>query len=183
MCGYLWRKGWILRVNVTSHQQSAFTEFTCGHMYIHHEVLLLIWFSVLEVSGPLTLSSWTVLLHYVYHFSSYHLGCGKLWVTDGIWKLNFAHCMYHVQVRHVHCSNLVCWIKAFMYSCSILWKICQPLISPTYAPRLLLMVRSFVKSIVIFWVNKHHRIAWLPTVCGAQKEGITTSEHKRPVCC
>ena len=40
MCGYLRRKVRILRVDVTSHQQSAFTEFTCVHMYIHHEVLL-----------------------------------------------------------------------------------------------------------------------------------------------
>ena len=35
MCGYSGRKGWILRVDVTSRQQSAFTEFTCVHMYIH----------------------------------------------------------------------------------------------------------------------------------------------------
>ncbi|KAK6169667.1 hypothetical protein SNE40_020669 [Patella caerulea] len=24
-------------------------------------------------------------------------GCGKLWVTDGLWKLQFAHCMFHKQ--------------------------------------------------------------------------------------
>lgn len=27
------------------------------------------------------------------------IGCGKLWVTDGIWKLTFPHCMYRCQVR------------------------------------------------------------------------------------
>lgn len=26
------------------------------------------------------------------------VGCGELWVTDGIWRLNFPHCMYQVKV-------------------------------------------------------------------------------------
>ena len=26
-------------------------------------------------------------------------GCGKLWVTDGIWKLTFPHCMFKVKVN------------------------------------------------------------------------------------
>ena len=25
-------------------------------------------------------------------------GCGRLWVTDGIWKTQFAHCMFAVEV-------------------------------------------------------------------------------------
>ena len=26
------------------------------------------------------------------------LGCGSLWITDGIWKLTFPHCMYKCKV-------------------------------------------------------------------------------------
>ncbi len=31
-------------------------------------------------------------------------GCGKLWVTDGIWKTVFPHCMFRVEVC-VHSVN------------------------------------------------------------------------------
>ena len=27
-------------------------------------------------------------------------GCGALWVTDGIWKLSFQHCMHRVEVHY-----------------------------------------------------------------------------------
>ena len=29
-----------------------------------------------------------------------YIGCGILWVTDGIWKLNFPHCMHRVKVKY-----------------------------------------------------------------------------------
>lgn len=31
----------------------------------------------------------------------YSLGCSQLWVTDGIWKLRFPHCMHRVKVTYV----------------------------------------------------------------------------------
>ena len=57
MCRYLGRKGWVLRVDVTSHQQSTFTEFTCVHVYIHHEVLLLILIFHVELSPKVVASA------------------------------------------------------------------------------------------------------------------------------
>ena len=27
-----------------------------------------------------------------------YTGCGKLWVTDGIWSLSYPHCMYKMKV-------------------------------------------------------------------------------------
>ena len=27
------------------------------------------------------------------------LGCGKLWITDGIWKLTFPHCMFPAAMK------------------------------------------------------------------------------------
>lgn len=27
-------------------------------------------------------------------------GCGNLWVTDGIWKLSYPHCMYQMKVKY-----------------------------------------------------------------------------------
>ena len=30
-----------------------------------------------------------------------YAGCGKLWVTDGVWKLAFPHCLYHVEASHI----------------------------------------------------------------------------------
>ena len=38
----------------------------------------------------------------------FHLlvGCGSLWVTDGIWKTVFPHCMFKVEV-HVYTCVIV----------------------------------------------------------------------------
>ncbi len=36
-------------------------------------------------------------------------GCGTLWVTDGIWKVNFPHCMYRVEVAMLF-MLFVCWL-------------------------------------------------------------------------
>ena len=33
-------------------------------------------------------------IHCYYH---YNIGCGTLWVTDGIWKLVFPHCMHRLK--------------------------------------------------------------------------------------
>ena len=35
-------------------------------------------------------------------------GCGRPWVTDGIWKLQFPHCMFRVQVY------------LFLFKCSVI---------------------------------------------------------------
>lgn len=36
------------------------------------------------------------------------LGCGKLWVTDGIWKTVFPHCMFRMKVySHNNYSRLI----------------------------------------------------------------------------
>lgn len=37
-------------------------------------------------------------------------GCGQLWVTDGIWKTVFPHCMFKVEV-------CLCWIT----HCTTIW--------------------------------------------------------------
>ena len=43
----------------------------------------------------------------VIYFVLEFLGCGTLWVTDGIWKLTFPHCMHRVkQGMHDHFKNL-----------------------------------------------------------------------------
>ena len=36
------------------------------------------------------------------------LGCVRLWITDGIWKTVFPHCMFHVEVTcifHYLCTS------------------------------------------------------------------------------
>ncbi len=40
------------------------------------------------------------------------IGCGHLWVTDGIWKTTFPHCMFKMEVcwLHVHV-----YIRTFIY--------------------------------------------------------------------
>ena len=42
-------------------------------------------------------------------------GCAKLWVTDGIWKLQFAHCMYHLSVCTAFCAFYPRPVLAFGY--------------------------------------------------------------------
>lgn len=39
-----------------------------------------------------------VIPHATVHLS--RVGCGYLWVTDGIWKTVFPHCMFRVTVSH-----------------------------------------------------------------------------------
>ena len=34
----------------------------------------------------------------IYMMCFFAVGCGTLWVTDGIWKLTFPHCMHRVKV-------------------------------------------------------------------------------------
>ena len=33
------------------------------------------------------------------YIHSYCTGCGKLWITDGIWKLTFPHCMFPTTMK------------------------------------------------------------------------------------
>ena len=45
-----------------------------------------------------------ILLQYVDKFPT--TGCGQLWVTDGVWKTVFPHCMFKVEVCPVLCVGL-----------------------------------------------------------------------------
>ena len=55
---------------------------------------------------------------FVFNFSIHKLGCGKLWVTDGIWILNFSHCMYQVKVSCI--TTIDIHTQVITYSMSIL---------------------------------------------------------------
>lgn len=36
-------------------------------------------------------------------------GCGRLWVTDGIWKVAFPHCMFRVEVSVIDNKVMLYW--------------------------------------------------------------------------
>ena len=48
-----------------------------------------------KLRGIYFLSAHRALLYIGYQTST---GCGKLWVTDGIWSLTYPHCMYKMKV-------------------------------------------------------------------------------------
>ena len=59
----------------------------------------------MQSAWSVTYSINEVLAHYsLFQYYDIIVGCGELWVTDGIWRLNFPHCMYQVKV-YVTCKN------------------------------------------------------------------------------
>lgn len=48
-----------------------------------------------------------------------HTGCGRVWVTDGIWKLTFPHCMMQKKVI-IQLTSYPCVIKGKYTAISVL---------------------------------------------------------------
>ena len=57
-------------------------------------------FDFLELKPKLSQSN----LH-AYVLYPYYIGCGRLWVVDGQWKLMFAHCMMKRKVKKTTLIN------------------------------------------------------------------------------
>ena len=79
-------------------------------------------------------------------FCVYIIGCGTLWVTDGIWKIVFPHCMHRVKVcwcisLYVLCTCILC----VSLICSMLWRDFLLCLCQMYAQIHLCRVEHFVQ--------------------------------------
>ena len=64
-----------------------------------------------------------IYIHCYYH---YNIGCGTLWVTDGIWKLVFPHCMHRLKVNAQKLSSKFCNIHSVLLLLSSFTVCCGP---------------------------------------------------------
>ena len=111
------------------------------------------WFLCREWLGTL---NWSIMLRFVDKYVFTYPGCGKLWVTDGIWKLTFPHCMYQVQVSRYTISVTQYLCYRFSYcSYSMPLREFRVWIYRMYAQHHLPMVRHFVKTTVHSFSKRH----------------------------
>ena len=63
-------------------------------------------------------------IHCYYHYNI--IGCGTLWVTDGIWKLVFPHCVHRLKVNAQKLSSKSCNIHSVLLLMSSFTVCCGP---------------------------------------------------------
>ena len=63
--------------------------------------------TIVVVKTPRCGESQNIII-YMYSFA---VGCGTLWVTDGIWKLTIPHCMHRVKVPCLKHDGIVTYLN------------------------------------------------------------------------
>lgn len=84
---------------------------TCIHQKVYNLSTQRLQYYMQRERSVTATHDYDVHIVHAWHGADSTLGCGRLWVTDGIWSLTFPHCMYKCRVSHCKASVHKCVIS------------------------------------------------------------------------